>query len=34
LLARLVAADSITRFEAVEPSLRDVYLEAVGELLA
>jgi len=33
LLQRLVAADSITRFEAVEPSLRDVYLEAVGELL-
>jgi ABC-2 type transport system ATP-binding protein len=34
LLQRLVAADSITRFEAVEPSLRDVYLEAVGELQA
>jgi ABC-2 type transport system ATP-binding protein len=32
VLRRLVAVDSITRFEAVEPSLRDVYLEAVGEL--
>ncbi|HTA40369.1 MAG TPA: ATP-binding cassette domain-containing protein [Candidatus Acidoferrales bacterium] len=31
VLRRLVAADSITRFEAVEPSLRDVYLAAVGE---
>jgi ABC-2 type transport system ATP-binding protein len=32
VLQRLVAADSITRFEAIEPSLRDVYLEAVGAL--
>jgi ABC-2 type transport system ATP-binding protein len=32
VLRQLVAADSITRFEAVEPSLRDVYLQAVGEL--
>jgi ABC-2 type transport system ATP-binding protein len=32
LLRQLVAADSITRFEAVEPSLRDVYLQAVGAL--
>ena len=31
LLARLVAAESIQRFEALEPSLRDVYLQTVGE---
>ncbi|HTX60184.1 MAG TPA: ATP-binding cassette domain-containing protein, partial [Verrucomicrobiae bacterium] len=31
VLSRLVAADAIVRFEAVEPSLREIYLAAVGE---
>jgi len=34
VLRQLVGADAISRFEAVEPSLRDVYLEAVGEFAA
>ena len=31
LLAHLVAVESIRRFDALEPSLRDVYLDVVGE---
>jgi ABC-2 type transport system ATP-binding protein len=31
LLRRLVAAGEVTRFERVEPSLRDIYLRAIGE---
>jgi ABC-2 type transport system ATP-binding protein len=31
LLARLVAVEGIRRFDALEPSLRDIYLDAVGE---
>ncbi len=30
LLRRLVAAGDVTRFERVEPSLRDIYLRAIG----
>ncbi len=30
VLARLVTADAIVRFEAVEPTLREIYLDAVG----
>ena len=30
LLRRLVAANDVTRFERVEPSLRDIYLRAIG----
>ena len=31
LLRRLVGAGDVTRFERVEPSLRDIYLRAIGE---
>ncbi len=31
LLRRLVAAGDVTRFERVEPSLRDIYLRAIGD---
>ena len=30
ILRELVAADAITRFEAMEPSLQDIYLRAIG----
>jgi len=30
ILRKLVAADAITRFEAIEPSLQDIYLRAIG----
>ena len=30
LLRRLVAAGDVTRFERVDPSLRDIYLRAIG----
>ena len=31
ILRDLVAADAITRFEAIEPSLQDIYLRAIGQ---
>jgi ABC-2 type transport system ATP-binding protein len=31
ILRRLVSADAITRFEAIEPSLQDIYVRAIGE---
>ncbi len=30
ILQKLVAADAITRFEAIEPSLQDIYIHAIG----
>jgi hypothetical protein len=30
LLRRLVGAGDVTRFERVDPSLRDIYLRAIG----
>ncbi len=30
ILRKLVAADAITRFESVEPSLHDIYIRAIG----
>jgi len=30
ILRELVTADAITRFEAVEPPLQDIYLRAIG----
>jgi len=30
ILRRLVSAEAITRFEAIEPSLQDIYLRAIG----
>ncbi len=32
ILRELVASESITRFEAIEPSLQDVYLRAIGDM--
>ncbi|GAC1657480.1 MAG: ABC transporter ATP-binding protein [Vulcanimicrobiaceae bacterium] len=31
ILRELVAADAVTRFEAIEPSLHDIYIRATGE---
>ena len=31
ILRELVAAEAITRFEAIEPSLQDIYLRAIGQ---
>ena len=30
VLRRLVAAEAITRFEAIEPSLHDIYIHTIG----
>jgi ABC-2 type transport system ATP-binding protein len=34
LLRQLVSADAITRFEAIEPSLQDIYLHTIGGTIA
>jgi ABC-type uncharacterized transport system ATPase subunit len=30
VLRALVAADAVTRFDALEPSLQEIYLETIG----